>query len=75
MRDHTLKRNSTVTRVSVPAGSERWHHLVDSLDAARRQLGEKGIDVVVDEWGAVRYAYFSDPDGNSWVLQEQLKAP
>lgn len=51
------------------------HLVVDSLAAARRHLIKRGIDVVVDEWGGVMYAYFSDPDGNSWVLQEQLKAP
>ena len=30
-----------------------------------------GVEVSgVDDMGGVKYAYFSDPDGNSWALQE-----
>ncbi len=40
-------------------------------DVARRTLTGNGIDVsdVNDMGGGIRYAYFSDPDGNSWALQ------
>ena len=48
------------------------HLVVDDVEAARQTLGGKGVDVsdVQDMGGGVRYAYFSDPDGNSWALQE-----
>lgn len=47
------------------------HLVVDDLVAARRMLTVNGVDVsVVTETGGVLYAHFSDPDGNSWVLQE-----
>lgn len=48
------------------------HLVVDDVDAARRTLIGNGIDVsdVSDMGGGIRYAYFSDPDGNSWALQQ-----
>jgi predicted enzyme related to lactoylglutathione lyase len=48
------------------------HLVVDDLDAARRTLIGNGVDVSVvnDMGGGIRYAYFSDPDGNSWALQQ-----
>jgi catechol 2,3-dioxygenase-like lactoylglutathione lyase family enzyme len=44
------------------------HLVVDDLEAV---LG-RGVDVsgIVDMGGGVRYAYFADPDGNSWALQQ-----
>jgi predicted enzyme related to lactoylglutathione lyase len=48
------------------------HLVVDDLDAARGALVARGVDVspVSDMGGGVRYAYFSDPDRNSWALQQ-----
>ena len=48
------------------------HLVVDDLDVARQTLLGNEIDVsdVMDMGGGVRYAYFSDPDGNSWALQQ-----
>ena len=48
------------------------HLVVDDVDLARRHLVDNGIEVsdVQDMGGGVRYAYFSDPDGNSWALQQ-----
>ena len=48
------------------------HLVVDDVDAARELLRSNDVDVseVSDMGGGVRYAYFSDPDGNSWALQE-----
>jgi catechol 2,3-dioxygenase-like lactoylglutathione lyase family enzyme len=57
---------------SVPPGSVRNLHLVvDDVEAARQPLVDRGVEVsdVVD-MGGVRYAFFADPDGNSWALQE-----
>jgi catechol 2,3-dioxygenase-like lactoylglutathione lyase family enzyme len=47
------------------------HLVVDDIDAARDELLGRGVDVSgVDDMGGVKYAYFADPDGNSWALQE-----
>ena len=45
--------------------------VVADADAAHAALAERGIDVSgVDDqpWG--RFVYFSDPDGNTWALQQ-----
>jgi predicted enzyme related to lactoylglutathione lyase len=48
------------------------HLVVDDLDVVRESLISNGLDVsgISDMGGGVRYAYFSDPDGNSWALQQ-----
>jgi catechol 2,3-dioxygenase-like lactoylglutathione lyase family enzyme len=47
------------------------HLVVDDIVAARKQLEESGVAVSgIDDMGGIKYAYFSDPDGNSWALQE-----
>jgi catechol 2,3-dioxygenase-like lactoylglutathione lyase family enzyme len=54
------------------AGSIRNLHLVvDDIAEARRVLAGRGVAVSdIQDMGGVKYAYFSDPDGNSWALQE-----
>jgi catechol 2,3-dioxygenase-like lactoylglutathione lyase family enzyme len=56
-----------------PPGSVQGTLLVVSdIDAARAELSARGIEIsqVQDmEWGA-RHAYFNDPDGNGWQLQQ-----
>ena len=51
---------------------QNLHLVVDDVEQARAELAAKGVDVsaVSDLGGGVKYAYFSDPDGNSWALQE-----
>jgi catechol 2,3-dioxygenase-like lactoylglutathione lyase family enzyme len=47
--------------------------VVDDARKARASLEEKGVrlsDVEEQPWG--RHVYFSDPDGNSWTLQESF---
>ena len=54
-------------------GSIRGLHLVVAdIEQARADMLARGVDVseVHDVGGGVRYAGFSDPDGNSWALQE-----
>jgi catechol 2,3-dioxygenase-like lactoylglutathione lyase family enzyme len=54
------------------AGQVKGLHLVvDDIEAARAELLGRGVEVSgVDDMGGVTYAYFADPDGNSWALQE-----
>ena len=47
------------------------HLVVDDIAQARAQLAGNGVDVSdVIDMGGVKYAHFSDPDGNSWALQQ-----
>ena len=54
-------------------GSVRGLHLVvGDIEKARAALAGRGVEVgeVVEYDRGVKYVPFSDPDGNSWVLQE-----
>lgn len=47
------------------------HLVVTDIAAIRDELVTRGADVSeIADMGGVKYAYFSDPDGNSWALQE-----
>ena len=47
------------------------HLVVDDIEAARAELRGRGVEVSgIDDMGGVKYAYFADPDGNSWALQQ-----
>lgn len=58
--------------IAMPPGSIRGLHLVvRDIRSARDGLLGRGVDVgEVEDWGGVLYASFSDPDGNTWALQE-----
>ena len=54
-----------------PGSSRDLMIVIEDADAAHKELKDRGVDVSdVDEqqWG--RFVYFSDPDGNTWALQE-----
>lgn len=55
-----------------PGSARGLHLVVDDLDAARDELIGRGVAVgeIHDFGGGVRGADFSDPDGNSFELQE-----
>jgi catechol 2,3-dioxygenase-like lactoylglutathione lyase family enzyme len=47
------------------------HLVVDDVEQVRSHLVSKAIDVsAVTDMGGIKYAFFSDPDGNSWALQQ-----
>jgi predicted enzyme related to lactoylglutathione lyase len=47
------------------------HLVVDDIAATRARLVANGVEVSeVNDMGGVLYAFFSDPDGNSWALQQ-----
>jgi catechol 2,3-dioxygenase-like lactoylglutathione lyase family enzyme len=57
---------------SSPGSSQGLLLVVADIDRVREQLAERGVaisEVEAEEWGA-RHAYFQDPDGNSWQLQQ-----
>ena len=59
--------------IQMPPGSLRGLHLVvGDVRAARAALTERGVEMgEIDEHDqGIKYAAFSDPDGNTWTLQE-----
>ena len=47
------------------------HLVVDDIAAVREELVARGADVSeVRDMGGVKFASFSDPDGNTWELQD-----
>ena len=56
----------------MPPGSGKALHLVVAdIHTARAVLAGRGVAVgEVDDMGGIKYVSFSDPDGNSWLLQE-----
>jgi catechol 2,3-dioxygenase-like lactoylglutathione lyase family enzyme len=58
-----------------PGNVQGLHLVVADIVAAREALLRRGVEVAeVVDMGGVKYAAFSDPDGNSWTLQE-MPAP
>ena len=58
-----------------PGSVEGTMMVVANIEAARAQLVEGGVEVSeVDDQAWGRFVYFSDPDGNSWAVQ-QLPEP
>jgi predicted enzyme related to lactoylglutathione lyase len=53
-------------------GSQRGLQLVvPDIHAARAELVERGVgvsEVQVFDWGS--FVFFSDPDGNTWAVQQ-----
>ena len=56
-----------------PGTIKGLHLVVSDINHAREELVSRGVDVgEIDDsaGGGVKYAHFSDPDGNTLVLQE-----
>jgi catechol 2,3-dioxygenase-like lactoylglutathione lyase family enzyme len=56
----------------VPPGSVKGLHLVvDDVRALRDTLAARGVPIgEVIDMGGILYAFFADPDGNTWAVQE-----
>lgn len=61
-----------------PGSVQGLQLVVDDIAAARAELVGRGLEVSeIQELGApgrsvVKFAFFSDPDGNSWAVQEKV---
>jgi predicted enzyme related to lactoylglutathione lyase len=62
---------------AMPPGSQKGLQVVvEDAAAAREELVGRGVEateVDVQPWGS--FVYFSDPDGNSWALQQLPPRP
>lgn len=57
---------------AAPGSAQGVLLVVSDIEAARGDLVQRGVEISEVEdtaWGA-RHAYFNDPDGNSWQLQQ-----
>lgn len=58
---------------SAPGSVKNLHLVVKDIAAARALLDGRGVPISeIQDMGGVKYAFFADPDGNSWALQELL---
>ncbi len=55
-----------------PGSVKALHLVVADINEAREALLKRGVEVgeIVEYPRGIKYARFSDPDGNSWLLQE-----
>jgi catechol 2,3-dioxygenase-like lactoylglutathione lyase family enzyme len=59
-----------------PGATKGVQLVVDDIDAARAELAGRGVEITeVQQLGpegapGSRFAFFSDPDGNGWAVQE-----
>jgi len=55
-----------------PGSIKALHLVVAEIEAARRELLDRGVEVapIEDVGGGVKYARFADPDGNTMTRQE-----
>jgi catechol 2,3-dioxygenase-like lactoylglutathione lyase family enzyme len=65
----------TVASEDADLGSgARFQLVVADIEAARAELRARGVQVseveTLDPRDGGRFAYFSDPDGNNWAVQE-----
>ena len=62
-----------------PGSVKGLHLVVADIDKAREALVERELEVSeITDFNGVKYTGFSDPDGNSWLLQEfppELRQP
>ena len=67
----SISLTAGLPQMQMDPGSQRGLHLVvKDIEAARAELIGRGVDVSgTEDLGGVFYAWFADPDGNTWALQ------
>ena len=57
-----------------PGSQQGLQVVVTDIEATRAELADRGVEVSeIDDqpWG--RFIYFTDPDGNSWAVQQIVR--
>jgi predicted enzyme related to lactoylglutathione lyase len=63
-----------VTDEMAPGSLRGLQVVVSDIEAARAELAGRGVDVSeVQEFPWGRFVFFSDPDGNTWSVQETAR--
>ncbi|WP_427884882.1 VOC family protein [Kribbella sp. GL6] len=67
----SISLTTGLPQMRMEPGAQRGLHLVvKDLEAARAELIGRGVEVSeTEDLGGVFYAWFADPDGNTWALQ------
>ena len=66
--------------LGTPGATKGMQLVVEDIDAARELLASRGVEITdVQQLGpegapGSRFAFFNDPDGNGWSLQEIKRA-
>lgn len=54
-----------------PGSVRNLHLVVKEIESVKKELDSRDVATSdVHDMGGVKYVYFSDPDGNTWALQE-----
>jgi catechol 2,3-dioxygenase-like lactoylglutathione lyase family enzyme len=54
-----------------PGSVRNLHLVVEDIEKVKQELDNRSVATSdVYDMGGVKYVYFSDPDGNTWALQE-----
>ena len=55
-----------------PGSIKGLHLVVADIQAVCERLAGRGVDLgeIIEYAGGIKFAGFSDPDGNAWLLQE-----
>jgi len=57
-----------------PGSLEGLQLVVPDMASTRAELLRRGAEISeVQDLGGIAFAYFSDPDGNRWVIQEAIR--
>lgn len=67
----SISLTTGLPQMQMTPGSQRGLHLVvKDIEAARDELIGRGVEVTpTEDLCGVFYAWFADPDGNTWTLQ------
>jgi predicted enzyme related to lactoylglutathione lyase len=67
----SISLTTGLAQLAMEPGSQRGLHLVvKDIEASRAELIGRGVEVSeTEDLGGVFYAWFADPDGNTWALQ------
>ncbi|MEU4196363.1 VOC family protein [Kribbella sp. NPDC026611] len=73
----SISLTTGLVQMAMEPGSQRGLHLVvKDIEAARQELIGRGVEVSgTEDLGGVFYAWFADPDGNTWALQHMPWRP
>lgn len=68
--DCSIVFGTGMPKIEMPTGSLRGLHLkVPDIEAARSKLLDRGVKVSgIDDVNGIKFASFTDPDGNTWAL-------
>jgi len=57
--------------LAAPGSIRNTHLVVKEIEHVKKHLDSQGVATSdMQDLGGVKYVYFSDPDGNTWALQE-----